>query len=160
MPVDLQFLKYSDQFVWYQHPCHIQRYVTFFHILMLGLNFSRHNQHNLLNFNFSKLMMHDDRWCLMMMTVDAYRHCSESSWRMSAVYWNWDRKGVHPCLSKYFLNGNAVLLRNLKKTFTGHVVVVRWGTGKKGVLFSSVFCMCAGQKAELLNEKTYFCSWL
>ncbi len=43
IPVDQQFLKYSDQLVWHQQPIHIQSNLNplFVPILMLGLNFSK-----------------------------------------------------------------------------------------------------------------------
>ncbi len=42
IPVDQQFLKYSDQSVWHQQPFHIQSLKSpFFPVLMLGLNFSK-----------------------------------------------------------------------------------------------------------------------
>ena len=43
IPVDQQFLEYSEQPVWHQQPCHVQSHLTssFFPILMLGLNLSK-----------------------------------------------------------------------------------------------------------------------
>ncbi len=42
IPVDQQFLKYSDQPVWHQQPFHVQSLKSsFFPVLMLGLNISK-----------------------------------------------------------------------------------------------------------------------
>ncbi len=42
IPVDQQFVKYSDQSVWHQQPFHVQSLKSsFFPVLMLGLNFSK-----------------------------------------------------------------------------------------------------------------------